>query len=126
MINNEWQSPNWQETGETIYNTNWNKYNKIDKYKSTIDKNDYINILTDKKNEYVYKRQRRKPIDPCTRGTHDDTSTKIFDVYKNGVIMPDQTGIIVTTLDSVIEYFYNQVDPVTEKPIEIPVEITIN
>jgi hypothetical protein len=109
-------------------NTNWHDYQETNKYKSNIELNQKIRMMTSKDNYYIFTR------------AWDDTSNSIIDpnlweytidgipIYSNsaGTGGPPRATLMIESIDDLINYFYNDIDPITLRPKEIPVDITIN
>ncbi len=96
-------------------NTKWHEYQIDHQYVDNIANNLKIRVSTTKDNYYIFTRESTGSI---------NWQYRINDLWQEdgGV----RKTIRIEIIDDAINFFYNQLDPITELPIEIPIAVTLN
>jgi len=102
-------------------NKKWSDYQYVNNYEDTLKNLQQIIIETTLNNRYVYRRY-------CIN-SEEDIQENQWNVIKNGIPVTDTSGNelvkTITNLREILTEFFNKVDPVTNKPIEIPTKCII-
>ena len=116
---------------QKIVNINWRDLRYEDKYAGPLKTIQRITINTSLGNRYTYTRQLDETVYPYK------VKPNTWEVYKNGqpvYEIDDTTGAptnVIKTwdidiIDPILSDFFDTVDPITRRPIEIPTNVVLN
>ncbi len=98
-------------------NTKWHNYQIDHQYVDNITQNSKIRISTTKDNYYIFTRESISSTDWQYRMNDLWVETSTSGVRKT---------IKIKSINDAINFIYNQTDPITGAPWEVPIDVTLN